>query len=61
MRYIYIVPHQPLQAGPGTDDSIIYVVYQPIQCLPEFIVTYTEELVFYRDRNLYDTIAPMHS
>jgi len=36
-------PHQPLQAGPGTDDSIIYVVYHASQCLPEFIVTYTED------------------
>jgi hypothetical protein len=36
-------PHQPLQTGPGTDDSIIYVVYHPSQCLPEFIVTYTED------------------
>ena len=36
-------PHQPLTAGPGTDDSIIYVVYHPSQCLPEFIVTYTED------------------
>ena len=35
-------PHQPLLAGPGTDDSLIYVVYHPSQCLPEFIVTYTE-------------------
>ena len=33
-------PHRPLQAGPGADDSIIYVVYHPSQCLPEFIVTY---------------------
>ena len=36
-------PHQPLQAGPGTDNSIIYVVYHASQCLPEFIVTYTED------------------
>jgi hypothetical protein len=36
-------PHRPLQAGPGTDDSIIYVVYEPSLCLPEFIVTYTED------------------
>jgi hypothetical protein len=35
-------PHQPLLAGPGTDDSLIYVVYHTSQCLPEFIVTYTE-------------------
>ena len=33
-------PHQPVQAGPGPDDSIIYVVYHSGQCLPEFIVTY---------------------
>jgi len=33
-------PHQPVQAGPGPDDSIIYVVYHASQCLPEFIVTY---------------------
>ena len=33
-------PHRPLQAGPGADDSIIYVVYHASQCLPEFIVTY---------------------
>jgi hypothetical protein len=36
-------PHQPLHAGPGTDDSIMYVVYHPSQCLPEYIVTYTED------------------
>jgi len=36
-------PHQPLRAGPGTDDSIIYVVDHPNQCLPEFILTYTED------------------
>jgi hypothetical protein len=36
-------PHQPSKAGPGTDDSIIYVVYHASQCLPEFIVTYTED------------------
>ena len=35
-------PHRPLHAGPGADDSIIYVVYHPSQCLPEFIVTYRE-------------------
>ena len=34
-------PNAPsVQAGPGADDSIIYVVYHPSQCLPEFIVTY---------------------
>ena len=33
-------PHRPLHSGPGADDSIIYVVYHPSQCLPEFIVTY---------------------
>ena len=33
-------PHRPLQSGPSADDSIIYVVYHPSQCLPEFIVTY---------------------
>ena len=36
-------PHQPLRAGPGADDSIIYVVYHASQCLPEFIVTYREK------------------
>jgi len=35
-------PHQPLRAGPGDGDSIIYVVYHPSQCLPEFIVTYRQ-------------------
>jgi len=33
-------PHRPMKAGPGPDDSIIYVVYHPSQCLPEFIATY---------------------
>ena len=36
-------PHRPLRAGPGADDSIIYVVYHASQCLPEFIVTYREK------------------
>ncbi len=36
-------PHQPSQAGQGTDDSIIYVVYHPSQSLLEFIITYTED------------------
>ena len=35
-------PHRPTRAGPGEDDSLIYVVYHPSQVLPEFIVTYTE-------------------
>lgn len=35
-------PHRPTQAGPGEDDSVIYVVYHASQVLPEFIVTYTE-------------------
>jgi len=41
-------PHQPTSSGPyapgeiGSDDSIIYVAYHPNQCLPEFIVTYTQ-------------------
>ena len=35
-------PHRPTRAGPGEDDSVIYVVYHPSQVLPEFIVTYTE-------------------
>jgi hypothetical protein len=35
-------PHRPKVAGPGDDDSVIYVVYQQSQCLPEFIVTYTK-------------------
>jgi hypothetical protein len=35
-------PHRPLTSGPGADDSIIYVVYDPGQCLPEFIVTYKQ-------------------
>ena len=35
-------PHQPTRAGPGEDDSEIYVVYHASQVLPEFIVTYTE-------------------
>jgi hypothetical protein len=30
-------PHQPLMAGPGADDSTIYVVYDPGQCLPDFV------------------------
>jgi len=43
-------PHQPTVSGPYTgrelvtDESIIYVVYSGTQCLPEFIVTYTENL-----------------
>ena len=36
-------PHQPLRTGPDTDDNIIYVVYHPSQCLPEMILTYTED------------------
>jgi hypothetical protein len=39
-RHVEGGPHRPLQAGPGADDSIIYVVYHASQCLPEFIVTY---------------------
>ena len=35
-------PHQPTFAGRGPDDSLMYVVYQSSQCLPEFIVTYRE-------------------
>jgi len=35
-------PHRPTRAGPGEDDSEIYVVYHASQVLPEFIVTYTE-------------------
>ena len=41
-------PHQPTVSGPYTgsasvsDNSLIYVVYSGTQCLPEFIVTYTE-------------------
>ena len=35
-------PHRPMLAGPGEDDSGIYVVYHPSQVPPEFIVTYTE-------------------
>lgn len=36
-------PHRPTMPGGGPDDSLIYVVYHPSQCLPEFIVTYTEK------------------
>jgi len=41
-------PHRPTLSGPytararGSDDSVIYVAYHPSQCLPEFIVTYTQ-------------------
>ena len=41
-------PHRPTKQGgygrgeEGSDDSIMYVTYHPSQCLPEFIVTYTE-------------------
>jgi len=41
-------PHRPTLSGPytararGSDDSMIYVAYHPSQCLPEFIVTYTQ-------------------
>ncbi len=35
-------PHRPNAAGPGADDSLLYVVYQQSQCLPEFVVTYEE-------------------
>ena len=35
-------PHRPTAAGPGVDDSLIYVLYHPSQVLPEFIVTYVE-------------------
>jgi hypothetical protein len=37
-------PHRPLCAGRGEDDSLVYVVYHPSQCLPEFIVTYEETM-----------------
>ena len=33
---------RPNALGTGDDDSVMYVVYQQRQCLPEFIVTYTE-------------------
>ena len=36
-------PYQPLWTGPGTDDNITYVFYHPSQCLPVFILTYTED------------------
>ena len=41
-------PHQPILSGPyaararGSDDSVIYVTYHASQCLPEFIVAYTQ-------------------
>jgi hypothetical protein len=38
-------PHRPTVAGTGQNDSVMYVVYQPSQCLPEFIVTYTEDAI----------------
>ena len=38
-------PHRPMFAGRGPDDSLMYVVYQSSQCLPEFIVTYRERAV----------------
>ena len=46
---VYGGPHRPTTSGPysaqqpGNDDSIIYVVYDQKQLLPEFIVTYTEK------------------
>ncbi len=33
-------PHRPTQAGAGTEDSLMYVVYQSVQVYPEFVVTY---------------------
>ena len=37
-------PHRPMLSGRGgADDSLIYVVYHPSQCLPKFIVTYTKK------------------
>jgi hypothetical protein len=33
-------PHRPLLAGPGTDDSLICVVYKSSQAMAEFVVTY---------------------
>lgn len=33
-------PHSPHAAGRGRDDSLVHVVYQSTQCLPEFIVHY---------------------
>ena len=35
-------PHRPTAAGPGADDSKLYVVHQQGQCLPSFIVTYQQ-------------------
>jgi len=41
-------PHLPILSMPyavdacSSDDSVIYVAYHPSQCLPEFIVTYTQ-------------------
>ena len=33
-------PHRPLHAGPGTDDSLMCVVYKSSQLMPLFVVTY---------------------
>ena len=33
-------PHRPFLSGPGTNDSIIYVVYKTEQVFPEYVVTY---------------------
>ena len=33
-------PHRPFRSGPGTNDSIIYVVYKTEQVFPEYVVTY---------------------
>ena len=33
-------PHRPWRAGPGPNDSIIYVVYKTEQVFPAYVVTY---------------------
>lgn len=33
-------PHRPWRAGPGANDSIIYVVYKTEQAFPAYVVTY---------------------
>lgn len=34
-------PHQPSQAGPGKDDSVMHIVYNNEQVYPNYIITYT--------------------
>ena len=34
-------PHQPLRAGSGVNQSRMLVLYNLVQCYPDYVVTYT--------------------